>query len=450
MTFPDLIRYALFLPFIFSSFCNSLFTCLFQSIDLNALTGWIPERISFNDATFDANKVFRLIFSRYHRGDVLLTVATGSLSRDSEERFGLVANHAYALLDIREEEGQRLFLLMNPWRHLRWRGNFSDMDTVHWTISLQKKLNYDPKKAQNFDIGVFWIDFESLCQFFETIHLNWKCSLFKYTYCTHDSWSAGVGPAKDCYNFGHNPQYHLHVKNDNSSVWVLLTRHIVDKNDFAVNKEFITLLVYKGFEKVYLPMDPPPFIDGIRINSPHYLCKITIPEKGSTNYVLAVSQYEKTTTINFTLRAFSTSPFTLRKLIDPYKYTENVKNDAWDENTAGGCGNYPDTYPCNPVYLLEIKGPNESQNDILVELKGPKQFSVGFNIKSVSIKDTNSPNYFAQASSGAYRSGYTILKLSKVPAGIYHVIPTTFLPNQRGPFFLTLRSTCPFKLAKLQ
>lgn len=42
-------------------------------------------------------------------------------------------------------------------------------------------------------------------------------------------WNAGVGPVKDLYYIGANPQYTLTIKNPESSTWILLTRHIVDR-----------------------------------------------------------------------------------------------------------------------------------------------------------------------------------------------------------------------------
>lgn len=48
--------------------------------------------------------------------------------------------------------------------------------------------------------------------------------------------------------------------------------------------------------------EPPPYIDGIRINSPHYLTKIKLTSPGTHTFTLVVSQYEKQNTINYTLR----------------------------------------------------------------------------------------------------------------------------------------------------
>lgn len=48
--------------------------------------------------------------------------------------------------------------------------------------------------------------------------------------------------------------------------------------------------------------DPPPYIDGIRINSPHYLTKIKLTSPGTHTFTLVVSQYEKQNTIHYTIR----------------------------------------------------------------------------------------------------------------------------------------------------
>lgn len=67
-------------------------------------------------------------------------------------------------------------------------------------------------------------------------------------------WKGGTGPVKDLYTIGYNPQYKL-VAEKNSSIWIVLTRHITDKDDFAQNRIYIALIVYKGGKKVYLPCE---------------------------------------------------------------------------------------------------------------------------------------------------------------------------------------------------
>ncbi|KAJ6629268.1 Calpain-7, partial [Pseudolycoriella hygida] len=94
-----------------------------------------------------------------------------------------------------------------------------------------------------------------------------------------------VGPTKDAYTIGDNPQYQLSVAAGRGSIWVLLTRHITSIDDFRENKEYITLLVYQNNGKrVYYPYDPKPYIDGVRINSPHYLCKIKMDPTQAKKY----------------------------------------------------------------------------------------------------------------------------------------------------------------------
>ena len=92
-----------------------------SNIDLHALTNWIPERLSIKGehTEFRPDIDFERMFERLHSGDVLITIATGPLSKEDEERTGLVSTHAYAVLDIRKFKNVRLFQLKNPWSHLR-------------------------------------------------------------------------------------------------------------------------------------------------------------------------------------------------------------------------------------------------------------------------------------------------------------------------------------------
>lgn len=77
---------------------------LLQNIDLHALTGWIPERwaIRPNEVDFNKDNLFDVLLLRLHKGDVLVTVATGELSDVDADRTGLVPSHAYAVLDVRK------------------------------------------------------------------------------------------------------------------------------------------------------------------------------------------------------------------------------------------------------------------------------------------------------------------------------------------------------------
>lgn len=71
---------------------------------MHALTGWIPERIAIRpkEADFNADAIFDRLQAGLEQGRCLITCATGELSDEQAERTGLVATHAYAVLDLKE------------------------------------------------------------------------------------------------------------------------------------------------------------------------------------------------------------------------------------------------------------------------------------------------------------------------------------------------------------
>ncbi|XP_020604869.1 calpain-7-like [Orbicella faveolata] len=388
---------------------------------------------------------FDRLLNGVRKGDCLITVATGPMSESDADRAGLVPTHAYALLDIRKVPGHRLLQLKNPWSHLRWKGKFSEMDSVSWTPELQRALNYDRKSALQIDNGVFWISWECVMQFFDVIYMNWNPKLFKYRYTLHSTWTAAEGPKKDVYNIGDNPQYKLELLSSDSDavVWILLTRHITRKDDFAENKEFITVHVYKtDGGRVFYPDNP--FLEGTKINSPFYLAKLNAP-KGTNRFTLVVSQYEKTNTIHYTIKVFSSTEFRLSPVPVPYTVEKQVSGE-WRGSLAGGCPNYS-THSNNPVYRLKLETSSPSKTaEVLLKLRGPKQFSVGAIFRSVDRASDGKPVY--EAYSETYRPGFYVQQLTRVPEGTYDVIPSAFYPGQEGPFILTIAASCRIALAR--
>eukprot|EP00794_Sanderia_malayensis_P003097 gene3097-3563_t len=376
-----------------------------SNIDLGALTGWIPERFSLKNDEVNKTRMFERMFEGLHRGDVLITVATGFLSEVEAERTGLVPTHAYAVLDIRKIQDLWLLQLKNPWNHLRWKGRFSETDTESWTPDLLRALNYDRREALQNDNGVFWINWESVCRFFDVFYMSWNPKLFQYKFTIHSKWQATKGPIKDSYNIGDNPQYKLTVHSGDSAsiVWILLTRHITERDDFADNKEFITVHVYKSPNdnaRVYYP--DKAYIEGTKINSPHYLTKMQ-PSKGTQNYTLVISQYEKYNTIFYTLKVYGTVKFELRPVLDPFTSRKRLTGN-WTKASAGGSANHA-SYSSNPKFDLEII--SNTPCSLLIKIEAPKQFAVGAEIVS---QDGS-----FKKSSGDYRWGFMAFELQDVP-----------------------------------
>ena len=221
-------------------------------------------------------------------------------------------------------------------------------------------------------------------------------------------------------------------------MWILLSRHITEKEDFANNKEFITLHVYKSTgERVYYPDNA--LLSGTKINSPHYLARLNAPS-GSSTYTLVVSQYEKTSTISYSIRVFSTQNFKIGTIAHHFPYEYKLTGE-WSVAQAGGCPNYS-THKNNPTFVLTIDPHDSSQTECFVKLEAPKVYYSGFSVYPKSDQK------FSKTNSGKFRNGMSVMVFKKMPAGVYHIIPSTFEPGQTGKFFLTVGSTNRIKIKK--
>ncbi|CDQ78819.1 unnamed protein product [Oncorhynchus mykiss] len=144
-------------------------------------------------------------------------------------------------------------------------------------------------------------------------------------------------------------------------------------------------------------------------------------------------------------QVYSGCKFSFSKIPTPFTHTKRI-NGQWKGPSAGGCGNYKDSYKHNPIYQFNLERPGP----VLIELRGSRQYSVGFEMVTVSTVVEPGPAGHPKKNSGDYRCGFCYMEADHVPAGIYNVIPTTFLPKQEGPFFLDFSSATPLKVSQLQ
>src|SRR5437763_10896997 len=85
------------------------------------------------------------MYSAFTHGDIVITLGTGKLTRKLEQSQGLVGEHAYAVLDLKQADDRRLLLVKNPWSEgLVWKGCLtddpSDAEGGDWVNDLHRAL----------------------------------------------------------------------------------------------------------------------------------------------------------------------------------------------------------------------------------------------------------------------------------------------------------------------
>eukprot|EP00826_Nyctotherus_ovalis_P053884 TRINITY_DN7032_c0_g4_i1.p1 TRINITY_DN7032_c0_g4~~TRINITY_DN7032_c0_g4_i1.p1 ORF type:complete len:326 (+),score=98.03 TRINITY_DN7032_c0_g4_i1:42-980(+) len=138
------------------------------------LTGGITEKINVRDVVGDGPiqpaktvELWKAMKQSFQQGYLMGCSLNDKNAKVSMSPEGIVVNHAYGVISIREIQGLKLIRLRNPWGKGEWRGSFSD-DDDNWDNykGLREALGHELK-----DDGVFWMEFKDWCTNFNKVYL---------------------------------------------------------------------------------------------------------------------------------------------------------------------------------------------------------------------------------------------------------------------------------------
>ncbi|KAK6601605.1 PALB protein [Botrytis cinerea] len=385
--------------------------------DLWIMTGWIPEQIFLQSDEIQSELLWKRIYKSFEFGDVMITLGTGKLTRREEADLGLVGEHDYAVLDMRECGSQRLLLVKNPWCDgMAWKGprrspvQEAPGDNT-WTEGLRESLEASDTSRSSTKPGTFWMAFEDVIQNYESLYLNWNPGLFRYRQDHHLSWM--IPHVNNIGTFTQNPQYVVHsVKGE--TVWVLLSRHfITEEHDIALGSStqsmvskslgFISLYVFDASgHRVYL--SDGALHRGAYVDSPKLSHDSSYPQTPPTQF-----------------HTFSAS-----------------HPGSWTARTAGGNASSP-SYPSNPQFSITVTEPT----DIMLVLEADKEdiavhvtmiWASGQRVTVINSRDI-------VGGSGDYRRGCALAELHNIAAGKYTIVCSTFQAGEIGNFTLRVKSS---------
>lgn len=436
--------------------------------DLYVLTGWIPEQRFLHHDEFDIDRTWLTMKRACEKRNVIATLGTPALSAEEETELGLVSEHDYAVMDLKEESGDRLLLVKNPWRSsFVWKGAASSASV---------------KAADDKMSGMFWISLEDVVQNFDSLYLNWNPALFTHRQDHHFAWEI---PAKEVASaLSHNPQYTVQSATSDP-VWVLLCRHWQDteldmlrdrsshhrprKQPSSTDSSratgadslasasvgFMALKAYAtspAGARILIPNRSPAYHTPL-LDSPHTLLRLERPSP-SAAYTIVVAQSDlPLRKYSFTLSFYSLSPLTVTPAPPSHKHTQTLSG-SWTRRTAGGKVGSPDYYT-NPSWSIIVPSPTRLSL-LLTTDNNELPIHVCAVYRSTSPSSSWPTSQLSRRdilmSSGEYRRGAThvqSLAASPVQPGSYAVKVSTFTPGQLASFVLQVGSDVPLTITPI-
>lgn len=426
-----------------------------SSTDLWILTGWIPEQVFLQDDTTDPLDVWKRMSKAFQYGDVLVTMGTAKMSHRTERDSGLAGQHDYAVLDMKEDEYRKFMLLKNPWcEGGSWKGTIPQ-------ASLQRLARIDDSRPSTPDAakeelspGTFWLDWNNVLQYFDSIYLNWNSGLFSHRQDIHFAWDLTTKRSATG-SFINNPQFAVSCAKS-GTLWLLLCRHFKDtaelSGDSLLNVNvgpaggfigYMSLYVYDG-KGERIPISRTPLERGPYVDSPQTLVRMDV--SAQTTYTVVISEQDLPPLKHtFSLMAFSDMDVQISHATSRFEYISTTES-AWTNATAGG-GAHIVTYSTNPQFSLMVahrttlaillETPSSDLNVHVKLVRGQGKRIITLTQKDIIID------------SGDYRRGSAYAEVCEIEAGTYTIVCSTFEAYQKAPFTLRVESQVSTQLKQL-
>ncbi|SCV68304.1 BQ2448_425 [Microbotryum intermedium] len=443
-----------------------------SGIDVHTLTGWIPEHISLMcvfmshrvdacesqlmdtdgqntpSSNFRSEKTWQRLVKGWKSGSCVLTLGTGTSPREGWE-----SRHSYAVTDLTEtKDGHRQVRVVNPWR------------AAMWSRGLLEGLPDSDEKRDRESIDVDW---DTIANWFEAIHVNWDPKEFENTSIVQCSIP---GPSTKPVNEPPGPRstrLRLRLASNPTfpaEVWILLSRHRSIAND---QNEFIGLHVVKTLtggvehgrsEEFNSHYTDNPFLLYRFLADPSTLC-----------YELFISHRASTLDdTRFTLVAFAPLPVSIEEGPVPLAYSKQIES-LWTSKTAGGNHSCPSFFN-NPQWSIRLVAPlnkpnaravlnviAETSKDVSINVKlvrnrgeridrleerdvlaGSSTYTYG--ISSLRLVDLEREQNILASSLFFLEHGSDLRFASCTANTAYTVIVSSFAPDALGTFKLSIHS----------
>lgn len=411
--------------------------------DLAVITGWIPQQIFLHDEDVEPHSLWEELAPALAAGEIMVTLGTGKLGRREQQLLGLGAEHDYAVLDMKNDGENQEVLIKNPWADgdvwkgaTRCRPNPGHEDEA-------KNGSLEGAGVEEMKPGTFWMDFNSVFQYFEHMYINWDPGLFRYREDMHFSWTLPeVVPAGNL--LIDNPQFSVRA-DKGGEIWILLNRHF-RTGDFSTANHgkngYISLYLFnKHGERIFSSESAK--IRGPFVDSPNTLLRIkTMPRE--THSIVVGSQDLPTGKHNFTISAFSNARIEVKEAFQVYTPPLPILA-AWTRSTAGGSSDSP-KYLQNPQFSLIIA----SETRAALVLKCLSEVStvlpnIDIHVKILVVSSdgkriTKLRQRDVVANSGDYKRGSSVIE-TILGKGTYTIICSTFEQNQLAKFQLHVYTT---------